>query len=140
MLTATSKKKSIPVVEPVKESADILRQWYEKKYPGIKPKYLFQATGNRVKSLDDKPISYDYLLRKIKEAAFAADIEVNVGTHTMRKTFGYHHYKNTGDLTLLQRIYQHSTQAETLAYIGVTKQTVDNIYAQVDFRRGVYFA
>lgn len=34
----------------------------------------------------------------------------DIGTHTMRKTFGYHLYKKTGDVALLQKILNHSIQ------------------------------
>lgn len=39
----------------------------------------------------------------IKDACASAGIEAHIGTHTMRKTFGYHHYKKFRDLALLQK-------------------------------------
>lgn len=47
------------------------------------------------------------------------------GTHTLRKTFGYHHYKNTNDIATLQRIFNHTDPAETLRYIGIRQDDVD---------------
>lgn len=32
----------------------------------------------------------------------------DVGTHTMRKTFGYHHYKQFKDVAILQEIFNHA--------------------------------
>jgi integrase len=43
----------------------------------------------------------------------------NLGTHTLRKTFGYHHYKEHNDIALLQNLFSHSTPDMTLRYIGV---------------------
>ncbi|AWI06037.1 tyrosine-type recombinase/integrase [Clostridium drakei] len=43
----------------------------------------------------------------------------NLGTHTLRKTFGYHHYKKHNDIALLQNLFSHSTPDMTLRYIGV---------------------
>lgn len=43
----------------------------------------------------------------------------NLGTHTLRKTFGYHHYKKHNDIALLQNLFSHSNPDMTLRYIGV---------------------
>ena len=40
----------------------------------------------------------------IKDACEAAGLEEKVGTHTMRKTFGYHHYQKFKDVAMLQKI------------------------------------
>lgn len=39
------------------------------------------------------PISRVQAYRKLIKAGDMADIQVGIGTHTMRKTFGYWHYK-----------------------------------------------
>jgi integrase len=44
----------------------------------------------------------------------------DICTHTLRKTFGYHHYKKHNDITLLQNLFSHSTPDMTLRYIGIT--------------------
>lgn len=44
----------------------------------------------------------------------------DICSHTLRKTFGYHHYKKHNDITLLQNLFSHSTADMTLRYIGVT--------------------
>ncbi|MCL2591954.1 MAG: site-specific integrase [Defluviitaleaceae bacterium] len=48
-----------------------------------------------------------------------------IGTHTMRKTFGYHHYKRFKDVALLQEIFNHSSQSVTLRYIGIAQDDID---------------
>lgn len=55
-------------------------------------------------------------------------IEVNVGTHTMRKTFGYHHYKQNNDVALLQKIFNHSSPSITMRYIGIAQEELDESY------------
>lgn len=55
-----------------------------------------------------------------------AGIEEKVGCHTLRKTFGYRYYKMTGDVVSLQRILCHSSSRETLIYIGVIQEEIDN--------------
>lgn len=44
----------------------------------------------------------------------------DIGTHTMRKTFGYHYYKRTHDAITLMNIFGHSAPSITKKYIGVT--------------------
>lgn len=69
----------------------------------------------------DKPISVTQAYRQLNKAAFFADIE-HVGTHTMRKTFGYWFYKQEKDIAKLQGILNHSTPQVTMRYIGITEE------------------
>lgn len=48
-----------------------------------------------------------------------------VGTHTLRKTFGYHFYQRTRDIATLQMIFNHSHPSITLRYIGITQDLID---------------
>lgn len=48
----------------------------------------------------------------------------DIGTHTMRKTFGYHYYKRTHDVVTLMNIFNHSDQSITKRYIGITEEEV----------------
>lgn len=56
----------------------------------------------------------------------------DVGTHTMRKTFGYHYYKRTKDVATLMEIFNHESQRTTLRYIGITEEEKEN--SLKDFR------
>ncbi|WP_199426946.1 site-specific integrase [Thermaerobacillus caldiproteolyticus] len=49
-----------------------------------------------------------------------------IGTHTLRKTFGYHFYQRTKDVALLQEIFNHSSPSITLRYIGINQDIIDN--------------
>lgn len=53
-----------------------------------------------------------------------------VGTHTLRKTFGYHAYKNGTALELLMDIFNHSSKSQTLRYIGITEDQKKDVYLQ----------
>lgn len=48
----------------------------------------------------------------------------DIGTHSMRKTFGYHYYKRTHDVVTLMNIFNHSDQSITKRYIGITEEEV----------------
>lgn len=58
----------------------------------------------------------------------------DIGTHTMRKTFGYHYYKQTKDIAMLQEIFNHSAPSITKRYIGITQAEIDESLA--GFRLG----
>ncbi len=55
-------------------------------------------------------------------------IKYKVGTHTLRKTFGYHHYRQFKDVALLQRIFNHSSPCVTMRYIGIEQDNIDASY------------
>jgi len=71
----------------------------------------------------------------LKKAADACGIPGRIGTHTMRKTFGYHYYKNTKDIAALQSLFGHSSPSITLRYIGITQDDHDAAYKVVRFGR-----
>ena len=49
----------------------------------------------------------------LKTACEAVGLQEKIGTHTLRKTFGYHHYKKFKDVAMLQKIFNHSNPAVT---------------------------
>ena len=55
-----------------------------------------------------------------------------LSAHSLRKTFGYWSYKQGIDISLLQTIFQHSSQAVTLRYIGITQESINKVYTTVD--------
>lgn len=73
----------------------------------------------------------------IKSTMRELNIKGNYGTHTLRKTFGYHVYQNNVKdnpliLETLQKIFNHSTQSVTLKYIGITKEVITNVYLNLN--------
>ncbi|WP_188376848.1 tyrosine-type recombinase/integrase [Halobacillus andaensis] len=79
----------------------------------------------------DKPISTTQAYRQLKKAGEMADIPEGIGTHTMRKTFGYWYYKRTHDIFILQAILNHSNIAVTKKYIGITQEEMND--SLIDF-------
>lgn len=45
-----------------------------------------------------------------------------IGTHTLRKTYGYQYYKTYNNLVNLCEIFNHSSQAVTRRYIGIREE------------------
>ena len=78
-----------------------------------------------------KPISRQQAHHVLKLAANKLGLE-DVGTHTLRKTFGYWHYKQYGDVAILQEIFNHSAPSITLRYIGITQDMKDKTIEELD--------
>lgn len=68
----------------------------------------------------------------IVDAAAKAEIEHNVGTHSLRKTFGYHVWHNADDkekaLVMLMAIFNHSSVAMTKKYIGIMNEEIESVF------------
>ena len=64
----------------------------------------------------------------INTACRKAGLDIAVGTHTMRKTFGYHHYKQYKDVAMLQMIFNHTNPKLTLRYIGISQDEIEESY------------
>ncbi len=70
--------------------------------------------------------------RILNEAARAIGIKEQIGTHTLRKTFGYWAYQAGVDITRIQKLLNHSAPSVTLAYIGITKDELDDVYINLN--------
>lgn len=73
---------------------------------------------------DNRPIDRSTAYRILRDAADHVNIS-EVGTHTLRKTFGYHFYQQTKDVAILQELFNHSSPSITLKYIGIHQDALD---------------
>lgn len=86
--------------------------------------YLFPS--RQVNSKGEKVnITVTQAYRALKKIADKCGIE-DFGTHSLRKSFGYHYYQKTNDLVMLAEIFNHSSLAITRRYIGITQEDIDN--------------
>ncbi|EBF5126154.1 site-specific integrase [Listeria monocytogenes] len=83
--------------------------------------YLFVS---RKKNGGERPLSRQQGWHIISEAGKKAGLD-HLGTHSMRKTFGYHLYKNGVGLELIQVLLNHSSPKITLRYIGIEQEDKD---------------
>lgn len=111
----TGKHKKFPINEKVKQLIKIYTVQKEEDEPLFKTIYK-----NRMERT--------YAYRIINKACKKIGIEDKVGTHTMRKTFGYHHYQKFKDVALLQKIFNHYSPNITLRYIGIDQEEINNSY------------
>ena len=88
--------------------------------------YLFPSARDR-----SKPLSRQSVWRIISTAGSQVGLE-HIGTHTMRKTFGYWLYKSGVSVEIIQQLLNHSNAKTTLRYIGITQDDKDNAVQGLD--------
>lgn len=71
----------------------------------------------------------------IDKATKKLHLEIRVGTHGLRKTFGYQMMEANGRsskaLMTLQQLFCHSSPEITLRYIGITREDINHAYEDV---------
>lgn len=109
---------------------------YLKNTPNVSlSDYLFRSQS-RNGSNKNRPLDSASICRMLKGIARDLHIESRVSTHTLRKTFGYHqmamsHHDNR-KLLLLQKMFGHSSPMQTLAYIGITDEEIEDAYMNLN--------
>lgn len=97
--------------------------------------YLFRSESNRG-SNQNKPMSRMSADRILKGIAEALCLDNKMATHTLRKTFAYHQMVMSNNdprkLLLLQKIFGHSSAAQTLDYIGITGEEIESAYMKLN--------
>lgn len=76
-------------------------------------------------------LTVQYLNRLVKEWCANVGLKGNYGSHTLRKTWGYHQrvtFKT--DIPILMKAFGHSTQRQTLEYLGITEEEVHTAFMQ----------
>lgn len=118
----TGKLKRFAINEELRKALDrYIREYRLKSYDYLFPskKRVNRQTGERIQHIG-RVAAYQIF----KKAAKAIGLK-NIGTHSMRKTFGYHFYKTTGNIGLLMKLFNHASPEITLIYIGVEQDELD---------------
>jgi integrase len=85
--------------------------------------FLFQSRKGRGK------LRANTLNTMVKKWAREINLKGNYGSHTLRKTFGYIHRTKLGtDIPTLMRMFNHSTQRQTLEYLCIQPQEIRDAY------------
>lgn len=79
----------------------------------------------------NKPLSRSQAFRIVKEAAAASGLTSHVSCHSMRKTFGYHAWKQGTPPALLMDIYNHSSYKITKRYLCIEQEERDEVYRSI---------
>ena len=108
----TEKQKRIQITAALKRE---LKRFIEEREDN---EYLLQSRQGK-----NRPIGRSMAYKILSGAAeFGLD---EIGTHTLRKTYGYHMYMQTKNIALLMEIFNHSSEKVTLRYIGINQDAMD---------------
>lgn len=89
--------------------------------------FLFASQKNK-----DLPISRYQAYRIIKKAAKETRLPEHISCHSLRKTFGYHAWKNGTPPALLMDIFNHSSYRVTKCYLCIEQDDKDNVFFEMD--------
>jgi integrase len=109
----TKKTKEVRMPSELKKE---VREYCKGKH---KNEYLFKSRVGK-----NKPITRGMAYVILQEIADEFNLE-RIGTHSFRKTYGYHHYKQFKDVAVLQQMLNHSDPKITLRYIGITQDNLN---------------
>ncbi len=108
---------------------DTIQNWliqYKTEYPNY-----FHSEAPLFLSFNDRcnALRVPRITGLVKGWCGVARASGHFGSHTMRKTWGYHQRVTfNSPLTLISRAYGHSSERETLAYIGILPEEIDGLF------------
>ena len=84
----------------------------------------------------NQPLSRMAVDNLLKEIQSTLEINAHMSSHTLRKTFGYHQMMMDNNdprkLMILQKIFGHSSSAQTMEYIGITDEEITDSYRRLN--------
>lgn len=80
---------------------------------------------------ENTPLCRQQAYRIIKAAALSAGLTAHVSCHSLRKTFGYHAWRQGIPPALLMDIYNHSTYSITKKYLCIAQDERDEVYQKI---------
>lgn len=111
----TKKHRKIFLNDKLKHKLDLFVKDRDKTEP------LFMSkTSKRLDSIQVHKI--------LKRVCYEVNKDINVSTHTLRKTFGYWFYKRYNNVVMLQKILNHSSVDITLRYIGIEDDEINECF------------
>ncbi len=92
---------------------------------GEPEEYIFETHSTNKRG---NPWTRQYVWQFMNRYAHMVGLE-EIGTHTLRKTFGFFVYQKTKDITIVQKLLNHSSPQISLRYIGLEQRDLDAVYA-----------
>lgn len=124
----TGKPSQIYMNNNIKEALELYKEeWLEKRSGFSENHCLFSG-----RKLQNKPISRVQAYRIIKKIAENCNMPGVVSCHSLRKTFGYHAWRQGVPPVLLMNIFNHSSFQVTKRYLGIEQDDRDRIFQNIE--------
>ena len=109
---------------------------YLEHTPGVSlSDYMFRSVSHNG-SNHNKPMHRNSVDRMLKGIADDLGLNIQMSTHTLRKTFAYHQMVMSNNdprkLLLLSKMLGHSSLAITMDYIGITGEEIEEAYRNLN--------
>lgn len=121
----TNKSKDFPISDVARKA--INEYLKTREFTPDEPFFLSKKQHN-----GKAPLQRDQAYKIINNAARDIGITEKIGTHTLRKTFGYHAYRSGASIEIIQKLFNHSSPSITLRYIGITQDDLDDVYLNLN--------
>ena len=121
-------KRNTLYLKPVMMDLVMYQQWLKRNgYEGT-TEWLFPSTTRPQKHIDER--QFYNVMAKVGEL-----LDINyLGTHTMRKTGAYRVYVQSNyNIGLVMKLLNHSSEAMTLAYLGLDQVIREHMLDKIDF-------
>lgn len=115
-------------LKPVMMDLVMYQQWLKRNgYEGT-TEWLFPSTTRPQKHIDER--QFYNVMAKVGDL-----LDINyLGTHTMRKTGAYRVYVQSNyNIGLVMKLLNHSSEAMTLAYLGLDQVSREHMLDKIDF-------
>lgn len=109
--------------------------------PTVRERLLLFREENREAAADDylfqsrkgqgMPLSRYQAFRITRAAAVYAGLEEHVSCHSLRKTFGYHAWKQGVPPVMLMKIFNHSSYQITIRYLCIEQDEKDEVFRNI---------
>ncbi len=118
----TDKPRKIKLNAAAKEAINF---YFRKEKPFDPEQYLFRAerSGNQLNRIR--------VWEMMKEWCEEVGVKQKVGTHTFRKSWGYHARIQGEPIELIQKRFGHSSPQTTLLYIGIISEEIEDLEDRV---------
>lgn len=130
--TKTKKRRIISLNSAVQKSLKELKAYYKSiGYPNTEG-YIFKSlTRYNKKFLIDTPFTNNGVSKEFNKIKDMLNILYPIGSHSLRKTWGYTVYKKTKNIAIIMKALNHSSVEQTLKYIGVEQEDINNLYDEI---------
>ena len=118
------KTKKLKEVKMTSELKQAIRSFIKGK---PRHEYLIKSREGK-----NKPITRGMAYKILNQVAEEFGLE-RIGTHSLRKTYGYQHYKKFNDLVSLQKMLNHTDAKETKRYIGIEQDDLNKLQSKINW-------
>jgi len=102
--------------------------------------YIFSSKSVNSKDEDSKPMSINAVNSMLDKVGKRAGLDFKITSHCLRRTSCYHLYMQNGQsnrtLHLIQSMLNHSSERQTLVYLGFDEEEQKEAYLNLNLQKG----